>query len=224
VIPLSPCLVTNRLLCANRGLLDVVAEALAGGVRAVQLREKDLSARELLSLAKKIRTLTEHTGAALIINDRVDVAMTVGAQGVHLGARTLPVVEVKRIAPDMITGVSCHSVSDVLRAEQEGADYMVLGPIFETLSKGRPEGGLGPLGLEVLREACGRCARPVLAIGGIVPERMLQILGAGAAGVAVVGAFLGSKSPADIASELVAASQPPAGDVPRMREGAAAYA
>ena len=129
-------LVTDRHQTGGRDLLDVVGQALAAGVRAVQLREKDLSTRDLYHLAEKLLAKTRAAGAALLINDRVDVAMALAADGVHLTRRSLPPRESRELlGPDRLIGVSSHSLADVREAEAGGADFVVLGPIFETASK-----------------------------------------------------------------------------------------
>jgi len=129
-------LVTDRQQTGGRPLLDVLRSALAAGVRAIQLRERDLSSRDLLRLAQDVQRLTIVAGGQLLINDRVDVAMTLDNVGVHLRANSLPVaVARKLLGGQRLIGISAHSVDDVVRAEAEGADYVVLGPIYETPSK-----------------------------------------------------------------------------------------
>jgi len=153
----------------------------------VQVREKDLPARRLAELA---RGLTGR-GPKIIVNTRVDVALAAGAQGVHLPAGSLAPRLIRAITgTDFLIGVSCHSAFDVTRAEEEGADYVFLSPIFETPSKP----GYGPpLGVEVLRAVCRRVRIPVLALGGVNEQRAGICVAAGAAGFASITAFAASE-------------------------------
>ena len=181
-------LVTDRQQTGGRPLLDVLTSALAAGVRAIQLRERDLSSRDLLRLARDVQRLTIASGAQLLINDRVDVAMTLDNVGVHLRANSLPVaVARKLLGGQRVIGVSAHSVDEVVRGEAEGADYVVLGPVYETPSKTMYG---APLGVRALEEACRRVRVPVIGIGGVTATRARDVRRAGAFGVAVVTAVL----------------------------------
>jgi len=181
-------LVTDRHQTRGRSLAMVLSDAIKAGVPAIQLRERDLSTGELLSLAHEIQTMTMAGSVSLIINDRVDLAMALNLDGVHLRSDSLSPVPVRRlIGSHRLIGVSTHSVEDVRRANQSGADYIVFGPIFETPSK-RSFGP--PLGLNLLTDACSQSSIPVLAIGGITCERVREVRRAGAHGVAVIGALL----------------------------------
>ena len=181
-------LITDRTQAGGRSLSSVIRQAVDAGLSAVQLRERDLSARELLPLAQEIRWITAPRAVPLIVNDRVDLMMALNLDGVHLRSDSLPPLPVRQlIGPRRLIGVSTHSVEDVRRANQGGADYVVFGPIFETPSK-RPFGP--PLGLHLLADACRRSPIPVLAIGGITCERVRDVRRAGAHGVAVIGALL----------------------------------
>ncbi len=154
----------------------------------MQLRERDLPTRELLTLAQDVRAVTEVSAVPLMINDRIDLVLALNLAGVHLRANSLPVSVTRRaLGPGRIIGVSAHAVDEAARAGDEGADYVVFGPIFDTPSK-RAFGS--PLGLERLADACRRTRVPVLAIGGITSGRVREIRDAGAHGVAVVGAIL----------------------------------
>ena len=196
-------LVTDRRQAGGRGLLPAVESALAGGVRAVQLREKDLPALELCRLAESLLCRTRAAGAALLINDRVDVALAVGADGVHLTRKSLPPGEARRLlGPDRLLGLSCHSAREACEAASEGVDFAVLGPIFATPSKA-PYGA--PIGLEALREARAGCGIPLIAIGGITAPRAAESLAAGADGVAVITAVLAAADPAAAARGILAA-------------------
>ncbi len=187
------CLVTDRHATAGRDLLSTVERALAGGADAVQLREKDLTARELCELGSKLVTLCQRYGASLLINDRLDVALAIGADGVQLPERSFAPCEARQLlGAGRLIGVSRHRVQDLTPALLEGADFVLFGPIFDTPSK-RSYGA--PLGLSTLREATARSPLPVLAIGGIHPEHVPKVMAAGAYGVATIRALLGVAAP-----------------------------
>lgn len=194
---------TDRHQTGGRDLLAVVGQALAAGVRAVQLREKDLPTRDLYHLAEKLLATTRAAGAALLINDRVDIAMAVSADGVHLTRRSLPSKESRALlGPERLIGVSCHSLADVGEAVDGGADFVVLGPIFETPSKA-PYGP--PLAAALLREARARAALPILAIGGVKAKQVPEVMAAGADGIAVISAVMAAPDPGKAAADLLAA-------------------
>lgn len=181
----------RRLFTDDHSLFTAVEEALKGGVQAVQLREKDLGIRELLRMAYALRELTAGYRARLFINGRVDVALAVDADGVHLGVAGMPAYAARKAAGEgMLFGVSAHSIEEAIKAEEEGADFITFGPIFETPSKikyGRP---LGP---ELLREVRGKISIPVFAIGGIKKERVGSVLESGASGIAIISGIWGSE-------------------------------
>ncbi len=191
-----PCLmlVTDRNLAGGEDrLVEAVAAAVEGGVNAVQLREKDLAPTDLARLARRLR---EAIGgrALLIVNGSADVARDVGADGVHLPTGA-PFVRPDGVA---LAGRSVHSAEDAVRAEREGADYVIAGPVYETASHpGRPAAGV-----ELVSRAVADVRIPVVAIGGITAARVPDVLSAGAAGVAVISAVLGVESPAAGASAL----------------------
>ncbi|GBE02915.1 thiamine-phosphate synthase [bacterium BMS3Bbin06] len=173
-------------------LLEGIEEALKGGIRAIQLREKDLSVRELLVLAAELRELTSRYDARLFINDRVDVAMVVEADGVHLGAGGMPVDSVRRLTGgEMLIGVSTHSLGDAEAAERAGADFITFGPVYETPSKMKYGPPQGP---EKLRKVAGNIRIPVFAIGGIKKEKIGEVRDAGARGIALISGILASDS------------------------------
>jgi thiamine-phosphate pyrophosphorylase len=172
----------------------VVEACLEAGLRGLQLREKDLQVRDLLALALGLREATRRRGARLLVNDRADVALAAGADGVQRTHESLPVATLRAIWPAGLVGASVHSLADAIAATAEGADFLVFGPVFDTPSK-RAYGP--PQGLEALRRVSGETARPVLAIGGITPGRVREVLAAGAAGVAVISAILAAERPGD---------------------------
>jgi len=157
-------LITDRKQTKGN-LIEAVEEALKAGVKAVQLREKDLTIREQMNLSVTMKKLTDHYRARLLINDRVDVALCVKADGVHLGGNGIPVDAVRRmIRNKLLIGVSTHSVHEAVSAQDQGADFITLGPVFDTPSK-RKYGK--PLGTEVLKNAKDRLKIPLFAVGGI---------------------------------------------------------
>lgn len=200
-------LVTDRNRTGGRPLGPLIRQSLGAGLRAVQLREKDLEARPLLALAEDVLRLTREHGASLFINDRVDLAMALGLDGVHLRANSLPVAVTRRmLGPGRMIGVSAHSTDEVVRAESDGADFAVLGPVYETTSKlvfGPP------IGLRAIEEASRRCRMPVFAIGGITASRVGEVRQAGAFGVAVVSSILSAGSVESATRQLLDALAAP---------------
>jgi thiamine-phosphate pyrophosphorylase len=179
----------------------VIGAALAGGVRAVQLRERDLTTRALLALAHDLRTLTAARAALLLINDRIDVALACEADGVHLPGNSFAVADARALlGPERLIGVSTHGAEEVAAAAAAGADFAVFGPVFETPSK-RDFGP--PRGLDELGAACAGTRMPVLAIGGIDAKTAAAVRARGAAGVAVIRAILSAGDPALAARTLL---------------------
>lgn len=195
--------VTDRHQTRGRPLPGVIEECLGAGVRAVQLREKDLGAAELLSLAQPLRELTRLAGARLFINDRVDVALAVEADGVQRGHTSLPVSLMRIITGGrLLIGASVHSLDEARVAELEGADFLVFGPVYDTPSK-RPYGP--PQGVEALRRVIEGISIPAFAIGGITPERVGKVRKSGAHGVAVISAIMAADRPAEAVKAFVEA-------------------
>jgi thiamine-phosphate pyrophosphorylase len=184
--PLLYC-ITGRERLSGPSLLESVRFVIRWGVDFVQIREKDLSDRELFRLARGAVALARNASCRVLVNGRPDIALAAGAAGVHLPSQGLGPDCVRRwLPPGFILGVSAHSLPEVRRAAAQGADYVLLGPVFETESKK----GMGrPLGLARLRRACAAFPIPVLALGGIHPESVAGVLEAGAAGVAGIGMF-----------------------------------
>lgn len=193
MVDFSLYLITDRMQTAGRSLPAVVADALRGGLRALQLREKDLTAGQLFELAAELRQLTREYGAKLLINDRIDVALAVAADGVHLGKGGLPVAEARRILGGArLIGYSAHSADEAVRAQCDGADFVTLGPVYHTPSKALYG---EPLGLNALTEAAGVVTIPVFALGGIKQSSVAEVLSAGAQGVALISAIMAAPDP-----------------------------
>lgn len=194
-------LITDRNQTGGRDLVDVVKEALDGGVKAVQLREKDLPIRELLKLAEEMRKITKDAKAMLFINGRMDVAIAVEADGIHLGQTDLPVNVVRRIVGNrFLIGVSTHNLNEAKEAEASSANFITFGPIFETPAKlkyGKP------VGIEALKRVKSGASIPVYAIGGIKSGNIEQILDTRADGVALISAIIGVREPKRAVEELL---------------------
>jgi thiamine-phosphate pyrophosphorylase len=197
-------LITDRKLFTNDySLFTAVEEAIKAGVKAVQLREKDLPTRELLDMAYKMRELTARYDIKLFINDRVDITMCVNADGVHLGQSSIPVYAVREAvnasrftvhSEQFFIGASTHNLDEALIAEREGADFITFGPIYPTPSKlkyGKP------VGTEALKIVSEKVAIPVFGIGGIKPDNIVEVINTGAYGVALISGILGE---ADVSS------------------------
>jgi thiamine-phosphate pyrophosphorylase len=193
-------LVTDHRATAGRHLLDVVARALDAGLPAVQLRDKDLPGRDLWALAERLRVTTRRTGALLFVNDRIDVARAVDADGVQLGATSLPVEVARRLlGPERLVGVSVHALAE---ARATDADFVVFGPVYDTPSK---RGYGPPQGEERLHAVVAASPVPVLAIGGVDAARVHALREAGAHGVAVIRAILAADDPGAAVRALLAA-------------------
>ncbi len=185
-------LITDRKVCGKK-LTNIIEQAIEGGVGTVQLRERDLSTSDLYSLAKEIREITERKGANLIINDRVDIAIAVDADGVHLGWQSLEIDIVRRmIGQDKIIGFSAHSLKEAERAGNSGADYVTISPIFDTVNK---DYFIKPLGVGEIGKIKEQINIPVIALGGINENNVNVVLKNGADGIAVISAVLLSDNP-----------------------------
>ena len=193
-------LVTDRGLSRGRPTLEIISAAVNGGATIVQLREKDCSTREFIEQALAIKEfLTDH-GVPLIINDRVDVAQAVKADGVHLGQTDMPLEVAKKIVGDsMIIGISAESLQNAIEAEKGGADYLGVSPIYATPTK---TDTAPPLGLEGLREIRRAVSLPLVGIGGLNPGNAAEVIRSGADGVAVVSAIVAADDPQTAADEL----------------------
>jgi thiamine-phosphate pyrophosphorylase len=179
---------------------EIVRKMLAGRARLIQLRDKEASSRELLDAARACLKRTRAAGARLIINDRVDVALTSDADGVHLGQTDLPVEEAREIlGKEKIIGISTHSLEQFRAALETSADYIAVGPIYPTKTKENHDPAVG---LELVVEAKKLTDRPIVAIGGITPDRAPEIIAAGADSLAVISALYPINWPSGGLSDL----------------------
>ena len=200
--PFALYLVTDRALSLGRPLVNVVRDAIAGGVTCVQLREKEASSREFYDLARALLAVTRPAGIPLIINDRLDIALAAGADGVHVGQSDLPLDAVRRLAPpEFIIGVSAESTADAVAAAAAGASYVAASPVFATPTKTDTAPALGLDGLAALRAALPPVC-PLVAIGGIHLSNAASVLAAGADGLAVVSEIMSAPAPKAAAAAL----------------------
>ena len=191
--------VITGAFCSGRAAPEVLAQVLAAGVRLVQLREKDLNDRRLYQLAVEFRRQTAAAGALLIVDDRLDMALAAGADGVHLGQDDLPVSVVRGMAPELIIGASTHSLEEALAAQEAGASYVNIGPIFATQTKSTP---MAPLGPEALSLIAPRLRIPWTTMGGINRANIHQVVSRGARHPAVVTAVTAAPDITAAAREL----------------------
>jgi thiamine-phosphate pyrophosphorylase len=183
-------IITDENIGLQRTHAEIAEQAIAGGADVIQLRDKSCSSRELTEIARTLRGITRRTSTLFIVNDRLDVAIASGADGVHLGQGDMRCDVARQIAPPgFIIGVSVSNRKEALQAERDGADYVALSPTFFTGSK--QDAGPGH-GLTILREICRHVSVPVIAIGGIHPGNVSEVIAAGADGVAVISAVVGA--------------------------------
>jgi thiamine-phosphate pyrophosphorylase len=190
--------VITEALCAGRSALEILGMTLAAGVRLVQLREKDLNSRLLYELAAEFRHQTQAAGALLIINDRLDIALAAGADGVHLGQDDLPVSAARRLGPELLIGASTHSLEEALAAQGAGASYVNIGPIFATPTKEAAT----PLGPEMIDRVVPQLRIPWTTMGGIKKTNIDQVVSRGARHPAVITAVTATPDPTTAAREL----------------------
>jgi len=194
------CVITDRSLSRGRGFEEVVSAAIRGGVRMVQFRDKEMADGDFYHVAVRLRALTRKAGVLLTIDDRVDVALAVAADGVHLGEKDLPWTAARKlIGPGMILGASARTADGVRLAQQGGADYLGLGAMFPTGSKDHAI----HVGAERLRQLRPSIRIPILAIGGITAGNVETVIRAGADGVAVIGAVAGADDIAAAAESIL---------------------
>jgi len=202
MVDFSLYLVTDRGLSMGRATVDIVRAAIAGGVTCVQLREKHCATREFIEEARAVRRLLDalETKIPLIVNDRLDVALAIGADGVHLGQSDMRLPDARRLAgASLLIGISAESMEDARRAEAEGADYIGISPVFTTPTKNDTA---APLGLEGVRQIRKAVSLPLVGIGGIHRDNAGAVIRAGADGVAVVSAIVSAACPRTAASAL----------------------
>jgi thiamine-phosphate diphosphorylase len=195
------CVITARSDRLRRDHLDVAGAALQAGCPMLQLRAKDLSTCELLALGTQLRQLTRDCGALLIVNDRVDIALAVEANGVHLGEQDFPIAIARRLLGDQaIIGASAATPERAIAAKSHGASYIGVGPIYSTTSKADAGDAIGCAAIEQIKDAAGL---PVLAIGGITRDNVAAVIRAGADGVAVISAVSEADDMAEATSALL---------------------
>ena len=196
------CLVTDRGLSLGRPLVDVVAQAVSGGVTMVQLREKDCATREFLEEARALKALLAPLGVPLVINDRIDIALAVNADGVHVGQTDMP-VEIARamLGPGKILGLSITNASQMSHEDARKTDYLGVGPLYLQQTKTNASTPLGVEGFSALR---AMTERPVMAIGGLKADNSAPVLAAGADGLAVVSGIVSATDPSAAAARFAA--------------------
>ncbi|MBP0725676.1 thiamine phosphate synthase [Bacillus sp. RG28] len=193
-------LVTDRNVLGNRDLIQSVEEAIQGGATVVQLREKNCSSLDFYNLAIKLKKVTSKYGVPLIINDRLDIALAVKADGLHIGQEDLPLTVVKTIVgDDMIIGVSANTLEEALLAEKQGADYVGIGAVYPTDTKLDAD----YLTLDDLRSIRKAISIPIVGIGGINEKNAVEVMGTNIEGVAIVSAILGKQDVKQAAQELL---------------------
>ena len=194
-------LITDRHQSGGSDLTEVVRQSLEGGTRAVQLREKDLSGAEVYRMALELRALTRRYGARLMINDRLDIALAVEADGVQLGINSMPVDAARRLlGPQMIIGYSAHAIDEALRVQADGADFITFSPVYHTPSKA----AYGePCGVKKLADAACALEIPVIALGGIGQTNITEALSANVQGIAVISAIIAAADPRAAAVSLL---------------------
>lgn len=194
-------LITDRTQTKGRDLLWLLEQALDAGVKAIQLREKDLGGRDLFILAEKVSNLCQSYRSALFVNERIDIALAVNAAGVQLGNASVPVALARQLlGAEKMIGLSTHSLGEALEAQQQGADFILFGPVYFTPSKATYG---APQGLNKLKEVVEKISLPVYAIGGIKPENITDVRRMGVSGVALISAIMSSDAPKNATNDLL---------------------
>lgn len=192
--------ITGEQFHPDRNYLEVMEEAIQGGADIIQLREKNKSKKELLEMARELRKLTRKYNVLFIVNDHLDIALAVDADGVHVGQDDLPLVEARKIlGPDKIIGISTHALEEARQAEQDGADYIGVGPVYETKSK---VDVVDPVGLDYVQQVTENISIPYVAIGGIKLHNLTEVLAAGAKRICVISAIVGAEDVQRAAQEF----------------------
>lgn len=192
--------ITGEQFHPQRNYLEVIEEAIQGGADIVQLREKNKTKKELLHMATELRKLTAKYGVLFIVNDHIDIALAVEADGIHLGQDDLPIEEARKImGPNKIIGISTHAIEEAIAAEKDGADYIGVGPVYETKSK---VDVVDPVGLTYVQEVGERISIPFVAIGGIKLHNLDDVLGAGAKSICIISAIVGAEDVKGVATEF----------------------
>jgi thiamine-phosphate pyrophosphorylase len=193
------CLVTDRDLAKGRSLIDVVGAAVQGGVTMVQLREKNATTRAFLEEARALKALLTPLGVPLVINDRVDIALAVDAEGIHVGQTDMPVAQVRAIAPGRIVGLSITNATQMAQSDKELCDYLGVGPLYLQQTKADAS---TPLGVEGFAKLRAMTDKPVMAIGGLKADNSAPVLGAGANGLAIVSGIISADDPRAAAAKF----------------------
>jgi thiamine-phosphate pyrophosphorylase len=180
--------------CKGRSPVKILESVLKGGVRIVQLRDKTDPER----YAADFRKITSKHNALLIVNDSVNIALKYKADGIHLGQKDMPVKEARRLAPDLIIGVSCHDLGEALKAQDDGASYVNIGPIFETKTKSMP-----PIGVETIKKIAPHLKIPFTVMGGINKGNIAEVINAGARRIAMVTAITESSNVEETVKEFI---------------------
>jgi len=200
-IDLSLYVIIDRRMIKGKSSIRVTREAITGGATAIQLREKEMESRDLCHLASSLKKVAKKKKALFIVNDRIDIAQAADADGVHLGQEDLPIkIARKLLGRNKIIGVTVRNLSQALRAQKEGADYVSLGPIFSTRTKKNLP---PPRGLKVIAQIKEKIKIPLIAIGGINRDNVAKVMRAGADGVAVASAVVGAKNVRKSTQELL---------------------
>ncbi|RAP77745.1 thiamine phosphate synthase [Paenibacillus montanisoli] len=181
--------ITGEQFHPNRSMIEVMEEAIVGGVDIIQLRDKTSGKEELLQKARALRELTRKHGVTFIVNDHIDIALEVDADGIHLGQEDVPLSEARRLVGDKIIGISTHKLEEALQAERDGADYIGVGPVFPTKTKADV---VDPVSTSYVREAAQNIRIPFVAIGGIKLSNVDEVIAAGATRICAVSEIVGS--------------------------------
>ncbi len=200
-LDLSLYVITDRGLARGRSHLEMAEAAIAGGATAIQLRDKQAEARDLYRAGLELQALCRSRGVLFIMNDRLDLALAVDADGVHMGRDDLPTPVARRLlGGGKLLGVSTENGAQAAQAERDGADYVAIGPIYE--ARGSKGDAGPPVGPQAIAEVCRHTRLPVVAIGGIKAQHVPEVLGAGASGIAVISAIVGAPDIAAAAREF----------------------